>query len=191
MLNTATEHLSSFPIATASKAGIQDAHLLDVARSLSKLDSAVIEICVALLRRVLETESHTMRDTDFEAVRQDLVFVEAIQLQFNSLWAKKARFRDEYLEDTGLVQFWQKAFALARQIMASRTNHDFTDYLGPVEDRATDLQRTLLNAASHNVLTLKMVFAIGERWMRLDEMLDFREEKRGTERSTELETWYV
>jgi hypothetical protein len=115
-----------------------------------------------------------------------------ISQQFEDIDLGGAEFDNAYLEERFFIQYWQKSTHLARQLMPVelRSNPDeqwISKQLGLAEQKATVLADQILHAASNGSLAQDTVSVLGERWVCLEESLDFRAQECGVPRR--LESW--
>ncbi len=184
-------------ISVTSGDGLEDRLLLAIARTLCTLDRAMIQIIQKISAAILAGRLNANDPDAMNEAREELSMVTIIDGQLNSIKLGAALFHPSYLEERIFITIWQKAVNILRQLLPHELAPDqppdntqaYSEYLSLMEAEAENLTEQIVHAASKGSLTPNALLTLEERWVRLDEILDWRKDRYGVARM--LQSWYV
>lgn len=151
--------------------------LIPLARALFLLDNELLRRVQALERKRVSSADE-LHKAD---ARSRLSEFAEIKRQWRDIGSCKHQFNQSYLKDRRFVGFWEEGLQSIRKVLGcnevSRNQDEkrstFVSILLRYEKLAGSLLAELLHVAGDGVLQEDVIYLIRERWMRLDEVLDW------------------
>lgn len=137
-----------------------------------------------LLRRVQALDRKDVSSADetrkAEALSRLSEFAE-IKRQWKDIGSCKHRFNKLYLKDSQFIYFWEKGLQVIRRVLGCtevsgnqiEKRRTFESILLGYDNRASALYTELIHIAGEDILEEDVLYLIRERWMRLDDVLNW------------------
>jgi hypothetical protein len=139
---------------------------------------------LALVQRISAVESKCISSADearkSEAVRRVEEFVE-IKRQWRDINTCQSQFSQSYVQDNQFIPIWVEGLRIVQEALGSNnmsSNHIqkrsvYIGILARYEKLACSLRDKLVDTARQGLLKEEILFSIQERWLRLDDLLDW------------------
>ena len=137
-----------------------------------------------LLHRVHIFDRNHVNSTDevrkAEADRRIGDFYE-VKRQWKDIDSNKSQFGQSYMQDTRFVPVWEVGLQIVREVLRNKNSpgnstqkqSDFMRILTDYESLACSLRDQMVDTAHQGLLKKEVLYSIQDRWIRLDEILDW------------------
>jgi hypothetical protein len=137
-----------------------------------------------LLQRVRAADRKHLNSADdarkIEANRRIGDFNE-IQRQWKNINSNQSQFSQSYMQDPQFVPVWAEGLRIMKEALGSKSSSsnsikkqsDFTDILIGYDGLACRLRDEMVGTAHQGHLEKEVLYSIQDRWIRLDEILDW------------------
>ena len=175
-------------ITTDPEHSIQDESLTDLALVFAKLDHDIIFVVQNMYANMV-TGRLNRDDSDVRNEAQEaLPEIARIFQDFDAAHAVSASFHQHYLEETRILKYWGRGASFLRQLYDTDTNGVGAgpwalSVINTIEERALLLSPVLHRLVRTGTLTSPTRSAIRNRWLRIDDLLDYRDQKTGSTRN--------
>lgn len=120
--------------------------------------------------------------------------IRSIENQFDDVLDNRRIFGEAYLKDGNIIFYWTRTFSFMVQITNMTSDDEasvthINQQLTRLATQMSDLEQPLLNAAAGGCLDIDALSLIGERWSRLDAMVETHADQVVALRS--LKRWFV
>lgn len=99
-----------------------------------------------------------------------------VRRQWTDIDSNKRQFSQSYMHDTHFVTVWAEGLRIVREGLNSNSTqmqNVFTRILKEYESLACILRETMVDTADQGLLKKEVLYSIQDRWIRLDEILDW------------------
>lgn len=137
-----------------------------------------------LLRRVNLVDQKNDSSADearkAKAIRRIETFIE-IKLQWKDIDVGRRQFSESYMGNIYFIEIWAEGLQIVKNVLRSKNvsgnqqkiRDDYVQILANYESRACNLRDQMVDAARQGLLEEDVLHSIQERWIRLDELLDW------------------
>jgi hypothetical protein len=151
---------------------------------LNPLARALFLFDLALLRRIWVVERKYASSADEvrknEAVRR-IDEIDEVHSQWEMIDSGENQFSLSYVQSKHFIPIWVEGLGIVKEALRfdnMSSNHvkkrlDYMDIVTRYEQLAYGLRERLVDTARQGLLKNEILFSIQERWIRLDELLDW------------------
>ncbi|ORY15962.1 hypothetical protein BCR34DRAFT_143714 [Clohesyomyces aquaticus] len=151
--------------------------LVPLARALFSLDLQLFLRVHAVNRKCTSSTDETRKA---EAVRRVGDFME-LKRQWRDIDSGQRQFRQSYVQDNSFVPVWVEGLRIVKETLRSinfsgkqdQKQREYMKILASYETLAGKLHDEMIDLARQGLLDKEVLFSIQERWIRLDEILDW------------------
>ena len=175
-------------ITTDPKHSIQDESLTDLALVFAKLDHDIMFVVQKMYANMITGRLNRDDPDGRNEAQQALPEIAQIFQNFDAVHAVSASFHQHYLEETRVLKYWARGVSFLRQLYeGDRDGGEMRPgslaVMNTVEESALLLSPILHRLVRAGTLTASTRSVVRHRWLKLDELLDFRDQKTGSTRN--------
>jgi hypothetical protein len=158
------------------------------------LDTDVLKILYGMYSWVLSGRLPLSDGSpSIDDIREEVRNIKATYAQFEEVLVGTGRFHENYLEERYFISLWQKSLYMSRQCIqaelgdTSNGPRTITSMITALEQKAAALPEKVLQAAGKGSLSSETLLLLEERWIRLEQVVEYRVENGGAARI--IESW--
>lgn len=176
---------------------LEDETLKDVAQNLANIERDVIELVRKNQSNIASALSSSSRGGPGAVFlsQKDIDDLDNLKKQFAYVY-NGGPYHKDYLVDKHLLRYWNEAIQIVRSQLSgpvgpdhpSRDLRDTVDTVQGIARKAKGMESSLYSASRACTLTARMRTAIGDKWLRIKDLVGILNEKTGGAWS--VKDWY-